>query len=50
MYIIPKHKHAVDGRKLGFLREHGIDVLEIPAYWALGQVDRPQELPREFWL
>lgn len=44
-----KHKHACDARKLGFLRLH-TSVLEVPAYWALGQIDTPTEIPDEFWI
>ena len=45
-----KHKHAVTESKRAFLRRQGVEVLEVPAYWALGQVDRPSEIPGEFWL
>lgn len=44
-----RHKHACDPRKIAFLREH-VSLWEIPAYWALGQVDTPSELPAEFRL
>lgn len=43
------HKHHCDPRKIGFLRDR-LTLLEIPAYWVLGQVDRPSEIPREFYL
>ena len=45
-----RHKHPVDDRKRGFLRQHGVEVFEIPAYWALGQIDRPESMPPEFRL
>lgn len=45
-----KHKHPIDPLKRGLLRKLGVEVIEIPAYWALGQVDRPCEIPDEFWL
>lgn len=45
-----KHKHAVDALKLGFLRRFDVGVLEVPALWVLGQIDRPREIPEEFWL
>lgn len=44
------HKHRVDARKLNFLRALDVGVLEVPSAWALGQVDRPREIPGEFWL
>lgn len=43
------HKHRCDPRKIGFLRRE-LTLLEIPAYWVLGQVDRPKEIPSEFFL
>lgn len=43
------HKHACDPRKIGFLRDR-LTLLEIPAYWVLGQVDRPTVIPHEFFL
>lgn len=43
------HKHRCDPRKIGFLRPH-LTLLEIPAYWVLGQVDRPSTIPSEFFL
>lgn len=43
------HKHRCDPRKIGFLRDR-LTLLEIPAYWVLGQVDRPSEIPTEFYL
>jgi len=43
------HKHRCNPRKIGFLRPH-LTLLEIPAYWVLGQVDRPKEIPAEFFL
>lgn len=45
-----RHKSPVGPRKLSFLHKHINDVLEIPAYWVLGQVDRPCQIPGEFWL
>ncbi len=43
------HKHRCDPRKIGFLKPR-LTLLEIPAYWVLGQVDRPSEIPAEFFL
>lgn len=45
-----RHKHACDDRKVHFLRRLGIGLIEIPTLWVLGQVERPVEVPREFWL
>lgn len=45
------HKHPVDEAKLDFLRTRtDLTLIEIPAYWVLGQVDRPSEIPPEFFL
>lgn len=43
------HKHRCDDRKIAFLTQR-LTLLEIPAYWVLGQVDRPTEIPAEFYL
>lgn len=43
------HKHRCGKAKLAFLRGR-IVLIEIPAYWVLGQVDRPSEIPAEFFL
>lgn len=43
------HKHRCDPRKIGFLRPR-LTLLEIPAYWALGQVGTPTAIPAEFFL
>jgi hypothetical protein len=45
-----KHKNPISPPKLGFLRRQDLAVIEIPAYWVLGQVDRPERLPEEFFL
>lgn len=45
-----RHKHPVTPPKLGFLRKIGVDVIEVPAHWVLGQVCRPSEIPAEFFL
>jgi hypothetical protein len=45
------HKHPVDTTKLDFLRLWtDLTLIEIPAYWVLGQVDRPTAIPEEFFL
>ena len=44
-----RHKHAVSPRKLHLLRQH-TSVLEVATAWILGQIDRPSEIPPEFWL
>lgn len=43
------HKHRCAPSKIEFLRGQ-LTLLEIPAYWVLGQVDRPTEIPAEFYL
>lgn len=43
------HKHRCNPRKIGFLRDC-LTLIEIPAYWVLGQIDRPSEMPSEFFL
>ncbi|HKW96801.1 MAG TPA: hypothetical protein VJN43_03665 [Bryobacteraceae bacterium] len=43
------HKHHCTATKIEFLREK-LAILEIPAAWILGQVDRPRGVPAEFWL
>jgi hypothetical protein len=45
-----RHTHPVMPPKLRFLREVVAGVLEIPAYWVLGQVDCPSHIPQEFWI
>lgn len=43
------HKHHCGPRKLKFLRDE-LQVIEIPTQWVLGQVDRPAQIPVEFYL
>ncbi len=43
------HKHHCDPRKIGFLRPR-LTLIEIPAYWVLGQVGTPNAIPSEFFL
>jgi hypothetical protein len=43
------HKHRCDWRKKSFLCPL-LTLVEIPAYWVLGQVGRPQFIPPEFFL
>lgn len=43
------HKHHCEPQKIAFLSDQ-LTLLEIPAYWVLGQVDRPTEIPCEFYL
>jgi len=48
-----RHKHPVSRRKMDFLEEVGmscISVLELLAYWVLGQVAPPTKCPAEFWI
>lgn len=45
------HKHPIDDAKLAYLHyDTCITVIEIPAYWVLGQVGVPTEIPTEFFL
>lgn len=43
------HKHPCEPLKVQFLRER-LTLVEIPAYWVLGQVDVPIAIPAEFYL
>lgn len=43
------HKHPSTLSKVNFLRDR-LTLLEIPAYWILGQVDRPTSIPPEFFV
>jgi len=45
-----RHKHPIDPLKRGLVRKLGMELIEVPAYWVLGQVERPGEIPDEFWL
>lgn len=45
------HKHPVDDEKLNFLRYWAdLTLVEIPAYWVLGQIGVPSAIPAEFFL
>jgi len=44
------HKHACSPSKIDFLRACDITLIEVPAYWALNQVDRPTSIPSEFFI
>lgn len=43
------HKHHCEPRKIGFLKDK-LTLVEVPAYWALGQVARPATIPAEFFI
>ncbi len=43
------HKHRCNPQKIGFLRPR-LTLIEIPAYWVLGQVGTPTAIPSEFFL
>jgi len=43
------HKHRRGPSKIEFLRDQ-LTLIEIPAYWVLGQVDRPTSIPSEFFI
>ncbi len=45
-----KHKHPIEPLKRGLIRKLGVELIEVPTQWVLGQVDRPCEIPDEFWL
>jgi hypothetical protein len=45
-----EHKHPCGSEKIAFLRQHILcDILIVPAYWVLGQVSVPVEMPDEFY-
>lgn len=43
------HKHRCEPRRVAFLADK-LTIIEIPAYWVLGQVGRPSDVPPEFFL
>jgi len=44
------HKHECDEKKLTILRSCVNSILEVPAYWILGQVGTPTQIPEEFFV
>lgn len=44
-----RHKSAVSDLKVRFLTPL-LTLIEIPAYWILGQIERPEAIPEEFYM